>query len=214
MNVAMSSDDAKAWFGVIPPDLSVEARVRGSDWLYNYFLAFYRDDTPTGWNNLVFPNVGMPHVAWQLSGTNVVKTATFDSHEKAVAAVIAIKGLTQIEPGAGGKWIVKSDRRQSRCARHADAGPVPDVGRRPRQLLDYMAEPDKNKRITLGIIVLMYLGRALPAGVRAEALLLEGRSLARRPRKPARGTGGRSCPVALERCPGAVRDSKLQARQD
>ena len=46
-----------------PPDLSVEARIRGSDWLYNYFLAFYRDDqTTTGWNNLVFPNVAMPHV--------------------------------------------------------------------------------------------------------------------------------------------------------
>ncbi len=39
------------------------------EWLYNYFLAFYRDDgAPSGWNNLVFPNVAMPHVFWALAG--------------------------------------------------------------------------------------------------------------------------------------------------
>ena len=102
-------DDArprrKAWFGAVPPDLSVEARVRGTDWLYNYFLAFYRDDkTATGWNNLVFPNVGMPHVLWQLSGPNKLVETEFDNHEKAAAAAIAIKGLAKVEPGAGGKW--------------------------------------------------------------------------------------------------------------
>jgi ubiquinol-cytochrome c reductase cytochrome c1 subunit len=53
MSVAMKPDDAKAWFGTAPPDLSVEARARGRDWLYTYLRSFYRDDTrPTGWNNL------------------------------------------------------------------------------------------------------------------------------------------------------------------
>ena len=67
MTAAMSPADAKTWFGVVPPDLSVEAHVRGNDWLYNYFLGFYRDDqSVSGWNNLVFPNVAMPHVAWHL----------------------------------------------------------------------------------------------------------------------------------------------------
>ncbi len=76
MSVAMRPDDAKAWFGVTPPDLSVEARARGSDWLYTYLRSFYRDDTrPTGWNNMVFNNVGMPHVLWQLQG---VRTAKFE----------------------------------------------------------------------------------------------------------------------------------------
>ena len=71
MTVAMPERDAKAWFGVVPPDLSVEARVRGTDWLYTYFRGFYRDDsTPSGWNNLVFPNVAMPHVFWHLQGVN------------------------------------------------------------------------------------------------------------------------------------------------
>ena len=71
MTIAMPPADAKAWFGAPPPDLSVEARVRGTDWLYNYFLGFYRDDeSATGWNNLVFPNVGMPHVLWGSPGSN------------------------------------------------------------------------------------------------------------------------------------------------
>ena len=61
--------EAKSWFGVAPPDLSVVARSRGADWLYTYLRSFYRDPkTTTGWNNAVFPNVAMPHVLWQLQG--------------------------------------------------------------------------------------------------------------------------------------------------
>jgi len=60
---------AKQWFGVVPPDLSVIARSRGADWLYTYLRTFYRDPkTATGWNNAVFPNVGMPHALWMLQG--------------------------------------------------------------------------------------------------------------------------------------------------
>ena len=69
MTVAMRRKDAKEWFGVAPPDLSVIARSRGADWLYTYLRTFYRDDSrDTGWNNLVFPNVGMPHVLYELQG--------------------------------------------------------------------------------------------------------------------------------------------------
>src|SRR5690349_23904491 len=69
MTVAMRPGDAKEWFGVAPPDLSVVARSRGADWLYAYLRSFYRDaKTPTGWNNAVFPNVSMPHALWTLQG--------------------------------------------------------------------------------------------------------------------------------------------------
>ncbi|MBR7540570.1 cytochrome c1, partial [Mycobacterium tuberculosis] len=72
--------DAKKWFGAVPPDLSVIARARGSDWLYTYLRTFYRDDTrPTGWNNLVFDKVGMPHVLWELQGQQVPKYAEVKS---------------------------------------------------------------------------------------------------------------------------------------
>lgn len=78
MNIAMRRDEAKAWFGAAPPDLTLTARARssgygtGADWLYTYLRQFHRDENrPTGWNNVVFPNVGMPHALWELQGEQV-----------------------------------------------------------------------------------------------------------------------------------------------
>lgn len=79
MMIAMQRADAKTWFGAAPPDLTVIARARssefgsGADWLYTYLRGFYRDEArPTGWNNVVFANVGMPHVLWELQGEQVM----------------------------------------------------------------------------------------------------------------------------------------------
>ncbi len=81
MRIAMQRADAKVWFGAAPPDLTVIARARasefgtGADWLYTYLRTFYRDENrPTGWNNVVFENVGMPHVLWELQGDQVMGT--------------------------------------------------------------------------------------------------------------------------------------------
>ncbi len=69
MTVAMRAEDAKKWFGVTPPDLSVISRARGTDWLYTYLRTFYLDAAKTtGTNNAVFKDVGMPHVLWQQQG--------------------------------------------------------------------------------------------------------------------------------------------------
>ena len=76
MKAAIDPQQAKAWFGVNPPDLTVIARSRagaggtGTDYLYSYMRGFYKDETkPTGWNNHVFPNVAMPHVLWEMQST-------------------------------------------------------------------------------------------------------------------------------------------------
>lgn len=77
MNAAISKTDAKKWFGVAPPDLSVEVRARGADWVYTYMRSFYRDDTrPSGWNNLVFDKAAMPHVLYELQGEQVLDHQT------------------------------------------------------------------------------------------------------------------------------------------
>ena len=80
MKTAMDPKEGKEWFGAAPPDLTVVARSRsseagsGSDWLYTYLRSFYRDTSrPTGWNNVVYPNVAMPHALWQLQGEQVLK---------------------------------------------------------------------------------------------------------------------------------------------
>lgn len=73
MNIGMKPQDAKVWFGAAPPDLTLVARVRGTDWLYSYLRGFYEDPTrPLGVNNKVFPNVGMPNVLAGLQGRQVI----------------------------------------------------------------------------------------------------------------------------------------------
>ena len=158
MTVAMTSADAKAWFGAVPPDLTVEARVRGKDWLYSYLLAFYRDEkTATGWNNLVFPNVGMPHVLWNLSGSQKLVETEFDDRDKAEAAALAAKSLALVEPAAGGKFVVKTLARPD--VPGSLSGPeyeafVADLV----NYLDYMSEPIKHERINIGMVVLIFVG--------------------------------------------------------
>jgi ubiquinol-cytochrome c reductase cytochrome c1 subunit len=69
MKSSMPKEDAKAWFGVAPPDLTTVARARSPEWIYTYLRSFYRDEkTVTGWNNTVYPNVAMPHVLYELQG--------------------------------------------------------------------------------------------------------------------------------------------------
>lgn len=70
MNISMDPVEAKKWFGANPPNLTVTARSRGKDWIYSYLRTFYTDESRSlGWNNLVYPNAAMPHVLWELQGT-------------------------------------------------------------------------------------------------------------------------------------------------
>ena len=156
MQVAMRPQDAKAWFGAPPPDLSVVARVRGAEWLYNYFLGFYRDDkSVTGWNNLVFPNVAMPHVLWQLSGTSRLASTEYQTHEAAQGAAIAEKKLAVVELLPSHRYAVKTVQQDAPGTMSAV-----EYRRAARDLvnfLDYMGEPAKATRIRAGIVVLLYL---------------------------------------------------------
>lgn len=84
IKTTMRREDAKAWFGAAPPDLSVIARARsshsgtGTDWVYTFLRTFEADSSrPTGWNNKTFPGVGMPHVLWDMQKTK--SPAEFDS---------------------------------------------------------------------------------------------------------------------------------------
>lgn len=140
MTVAMRPDDAKTWFGVTPPDLSVEARARGSDWLYTYLRSFYRDDTrPTGWNNMVFNNVGMPNVLWQLQG---VRTAKFEdaTDPETGEKTHQFTGFQVVKPGTMSQVDYDSA--------------VADLV----AYLTWMSEPTQQSRRQLGVFVLIFLG--------------------------------------------------------
>jgi len=146
MTVAMSPRDAKDWFGAAPPDLSVIARSRagdngsGADYLYTYMRSFYRDEArPTGWNNLLFPNVGMPHVLWQLQGEQrPVMQEEKDPHDPAHSTHV-FKGFELSKPGT----MSKADY---------DAAVADLVA-----YLQWMGEPSQNQRVRLGVWVLLFL---------------------------------------------------------
>jgi ubiquinol-cytochrome c reductase cytochrome c1 subunit len=131
MTVSMPKADAKAWFGVTPPDLSVEARARGADWLYSYLRGFYRDDTrPTGWNNVVYDKVAMPHVLWTLQGEQALK---IDGKTNTHHLVLEKQGtMTPAEYDATIADLVN--------------------------YLVFMAEPFKERDKNLGLLVLAFLG--------------------------------------------------------
>jgi len=157
MSVAVTPANGKAWFGNPPPDLSVEARIRGRDWLYSYLLGFYRDEkSATGWNNLVFPNVGMPNVLWELSGVNKLVKNDYEDHEKATAAAIAVKGLSTLEPLPKQHYAVLqvAPEEPGTMTRAQYETFVADLV----NYMDYMAEPARNTRIHLGLVVLLFLG--------------------------------------------------------
>ncbi|MGH8703332.1 MAG: cytochrome c1, partial [Burkholderiales bacterium] len=142
---------SKEWFGAPPPDLTVIARSRsshagsGADWLYTYLRGFYRDSSrPTGWNNTVFPNVGMPHVLYQLQGEQALKTEVqlipARSGKKEDAQKVEVQKLVLEKPGAMNP--AEYDRL------------VADLV----NFLAYMGEPARRFRTQLGIYVLMFLG--------------------------------------------------------
>jgi ubiquinol-cytochrome c reductase cytochrome c1 subunit len=136
MKVAASARDQREWFGNAPPDLSVEARVRGVDWLYTYLRRFYRDpSTVTGWNNSVFPNVAMPHVLWNLQGMaeGRVEVEHAEGHEKKTVVIEAAKG--------GSMTAGEYDRT------------VADLV----NFMGWMAEPHAIERKGLGYLVLIAL---------------------------------------------------------
>jgi ubiquinol-cytochrome c reductase cytochrome c1 subunit len=136
MNISATRKDQKLWFGVEPPDLSVVARSRGTDWLYTYLRTFYRDETrPTGWNNLAFPNVGMPHALWQLQGVQAMK---IESEEREGHKTEHRKLVLQ-HPGS------LSSLEYDKLTRDLV------------NFLSYMGEPEKTRRSQLGVVVLFFL---------------------------------------------------------
>lgn len=137
MKTGFDAKEAKRWFGVAPPDLSVVARSRGADWLYTYLRTFYRDPkSATGWNNAVFPNVAMPHALWMLQGQ---------------------RRLEMVNAQEGGHHAVQY--RWSEISRGSQTPAEYDAAVRDLvNFLVYVGEPAAVHRRPIGIIVLFVLG--------------------------------------------------------
>ena len=143
MKAAIDPKEAKEWFGANPPDLTLVARSRaghygtGADYLYTYMRTFYRDaEKPTGWNNLVFPNVGMPHVLWQLQGERQPEFETLKDHGHETKV---FKGWKQVSPGV--LTPLQYDEAMGDLVGY----------------LQWMSEPAQNYRVRVGAWVLLFL---------------------------------------------------------
>ena len=147
MKTSMDPKDAKDWFGGLPPDLSLIARSRadgskgsGADYIYTYLRSYYRDETKaTGWNNLAFPGVGMPHVMWEMQGQQrAVYAEEKDPHD----ASKTVHVFKRFEPLTAGT-LAQADYNLA----------VADLV----AYLQWMGEPTQNNRVRLGVWVLLFL---------------------------------------------------------
>lgn len=125
-----------AWFGQQPPDLTVETRMRGADWVYNYLMTFYVDpQRPLGTNNLVLPGASMPHVLGELQGWQVLQAADHGEgggHDAKPRFELVQPGA--LEPEAFRRFVADTVN-----------------------FMAYAAEPGREKRIATGIWVMLYL---------------------------------------------------------
>ena len=147
MTVAMPAREAKDWFGATPPDLTVIARSRsaagqgsGADYIYTLLRTYYRDEAKsTGWDNAVFPSIGMPHPLWELQGqTKAVWAEVKDPHDPAKTQHV-FKGVEVTAPG-------KMTPQEYNAA-------VADLV----AYLQWMAEPMQADRVRIGVWVMLFL---------------------------------------------------------
>ncbi len=138
MESAMPADKAREWFGNAPPDLSLITRSRGPDYVYTFLRSFYEDPSrPTGVNNAVLPQTAMPHVLAALQGSQRARFETgVDEDGKEV------KHLVALDPGTAGEM---------------PAAAYDSFVRDTVAFLEYIAEPAKAKRKSLGIWVILFL---------------------------------------------------------
>jgi ubiquinol-cytochrome c reductase cytochrome c1 subunit len=155
MKAAIDPRQAKEWFGANPPDLTLVARSRaahghtGPDYLYTFLRSYYRDETkPTGWNNLAFPNVGMPNPLWELQGERkpVMEKVMSHGHE-----VEVLKGWETVKPGT----MSSNEFDQN----------VGDLV----AYLQWMAEPAQNTRVRIGVWVMLFLAAFMVVAWRLNA---------------------------------------------
>lgn len=135
MSIAMREDDAARWFGTAPPDLSLIARSRGTDYLYTFLRSFYADESsPTGVDNVVLEGTAMPHVLWELQGIQEARYEEDPEHEGEEHMVLELNTPGQLSEDE-----------------------YDEVVRDIVNFLDYIGEPMQLERKSLGIRVIAFL---------------------------------------------------------
>ena len=153
---SMSSDDAKAWFGATPPDLTMVTRVRSPEWVYNFLLTFYEDPSrPFGTNNKVFKDVGMPHVLLPLQG---VQQAVCEGNRP----IDILKVQSLVEQGRIDTVKESGPENCHRLELEEGTGLYSEEEMHQAafdiaNFLHYVGDPTRQERETLGVYVIAFL---------------------------------------------------------
>ena len=151
MKIGMQPADAKVWFGAAPPDLTLVARVRGTDWLYTYLRTFYEDPKrPLGANNVVFPNVGMPNVLSDLQGRQVIGCKQVQVVENGKKVFDPLTGTPVTEEACDQLTIVPGTAKQTEAE-------FDETVKNLVTFLAYSANPVKLESQRIGTYVLLFL---------------------------------------------------------
>lgn len=152
MKSTMPEDDAREWFGIAPPDLTLVARVRKPNWLYTYLRGFYQDESsPSGWNNSLFENVAMPHVLYELQGVQrlVGKVEAAEAHAGDAHAAVT-DGTNPITIVGDVKFELE---HPGKLSPHEFDVAMTDL----TAFLTYLAEPAQLQRKKIGVFTLAFL---------------------------------------------------------
>ena len=152
ITIGMESKESKSWFGNSPPDLTLEAGLRGPDWIYTYLKSFYIDDSrPLGVNNKVYENVGMPHVLLEMQGEQF-------SVCKQIPEIASNGGIKQ-DPITGEQLFIEKCGflEVKEGSGLQTAGEFDKSMKDLTNFLAYMTDPMKKERETIGVYVLLYL---------------------------------------------------------
>ena len=156
MKTTMPAEDAKEWFGITPPDLTLVSRVRKPDWVYTYLRAFYQDDnSPSGWNNSLFENVAMPHSMYELQGVQRLVGKIDPDHSASSIDAHAAEGDVNSENGS---LKVVGDAQFELV--HAGKMTPEEFDSAMLDLtafLVYLAEPAQLKRHRIGVFTLAFM---------------------------------------------------------
>ena len=152
ITIGMDPKEAKEWFGNTPPDLTLEAGLRGPDWIYTYLKSFYVDESrPLGVNNMVYKNVGMPNVLFNMQGEQrsvckqVPSKATNGGlkQDPLTSEILSIEQCGFLEVVEGTGEVTKEQFNDNMI----------DL----TNFMAYMTDPAKEERETVGFYVIFYL---------------------------------------------------------
>jgi ubiquinol-cytochrome c reductase cytochrome c1 subunit len=173
MRIAMAPSDAKVWFGKVPPDLSVITRARtsfdfkGTDYIYTLLRGYYRDNsTATGWNNIAYPNIGMPHIFWERQGPREATLVEVHRHVDAKSGHASFVQTTTVFDAQGNSTKTESEAKPpvkegvSHSFKPLDPQQAREFDSEVADLVAFLAfitDPSRSTRMLIGVWVLVFL---------------------------------------------------------